>query len=108
MADFRWALTRKVVDGETAVKAPIVVTGFQYPDVEKGSLEDTGCVGLRSSDLPLNSSSSPERLDSWSLEACIAFLRADTSAREVYVHAPLAWAPKIQSAYGVCARLLMS
>ena len=44
----RWALTRKLVDGQGDADARLVAKGYQGPDSRDGLVETCGCASLQS------------------------------------------------------------
>ena len=85
IADTRWVLTWKSVEGGRTVKARTVAPGL---------VGASSCVRLRSSHLQVVSLSALKKWKLWSLDIKNASLRADPSPREDYLHAPLKWCPK--------------
>ena len=51
IAQTRWVLTWKIVDGREFAKARQEAKGFQGPDLRVGVVDTSGCVRLRSSHL---------------------------------------------------------
>ena len=49
IAQIRWVLTWKTVDGEKCVKARLAARGFQDPDLREGLVDTSCCISLRSS-----------------------------------------------------------
>ena len=47
IAQARWVLTRKMVDGRKSVKARLVAEGYQGPDVQDGVVDSPGCLIFR-------------------------------------------------------------
>ena len=51
LLDTRWVLTWKEVEGEKTVKARLVATGYQDPDLQMGNVKIAGCVSSFASDI---------------------------------------------------------
>ena len=94
IVDTRWVLTWKLVEGRRAVKARLVARGYQDPDLAAGLADTASCVSLRSSPHQVISLGALKKWELWSLDIKNAFLQADPSPREVYLHAPLEWRPE--------------
>ena len=67
--------------------------GFQDPDLKEGLVEASGCVSLRSSHLQVISLSAIRKWRLRSRDIKSAFSQADGFERDVFLHAPLEWAP---------------
>ena len=85
----RLVLTWKMVDAKESVQARLVAKGFQYPDPQRGIVDTTCCVGLRSSHLQVISLRAIEEWELWSLDIKNAFLQADGFTRGVFLQGPL-------------------
>ena len=69
IAQTRWVLTWKMVDGKKRVKAHLVAKGFQGPDLQEGLVGTSGCVSIRSSRLPVISLSATAKWNLWSSDS---------------------------------------
>ena len=78
VADSRWALTWKTLDGQSNVKARPVPKGSQGRDLKDGLVETAGCVGLRSSHLRPISLSALIKWERRSVDIRNALPQADT------------------------------
>ena len=95
VADTRWLLTWKEVEGAKTVKARFAVKGFQGPDLRNGNADIAGFVSRRSSQLQLISLGALKEWAIWSLDMENAVFRADGLDREVCVRAPCEWTSNV-------------
>ena len=96
----RWVLTWKMVEGVKTVKARLVATGYQDPDLKNGLVETSGCVSPRSSHLQVVSLAALRGRRLWSLDIKNAFLQADGFGRDVFIQSPPVWLPGIPGVFG--------
>ena len=66
IADTRWVLTWKLVEGKRKVKVRLAARGFQDPDLAAGLVGNSSCVSLRSSHLQ---AISPSALEKWEMRS---------------------------------------
>ena len=90
----RWVLAWKMVDGEKAVKACPVATGYQDPGLRGGKVDAPGRDSFRSSRLQVISLGAVGKWEIWSLDIKNAFLQADGFCREAFLCAPANRDPK--------------
>ena len=92
----RLVLTWGTVEGKKCVKARLAAKGFQGPDLQDGLVETSKCVSFRPSHLQVIPLSAIRKWKLCSLDIKNAFLQADGFERDVFLHAPPAWAPRCQ------------
>ena len=61
VVDTRWVLTWEEAEGAGTVKAQLVATGYQVPDLPNGNMDIAGCVSRRLPHLQLISLSALEK-----------------------------------------------
>ena len=93
VARTRWVLTWEMAGGRKSVKALLVAKGYQYPDIQEGVAETSGCVHLQSSRLRVISLCARQKWKLRRLEIENASLQAGASAREKFPQKPSAWGP---------------
>ena len=77
LTDARCVLTWNEGEGEETVKARLVATEYQDPDLRMGNVDIAGCVSRRSSNLPVISLEVPKKWPLWGLDIKNAFLQKD-------------------------------
>ena len=88
MADARWVMTRKEVDGVKTAKVRLVAKGYQDLDLRNSDAEIAGCVSRRSSHLQLISLGALKTWSIWSVDFKNPFLQEDGFGREVFLRTP--------------------
>ena len=63
VADTRWVLTWKEVEGTKTAEARSAAKGYRDPDLEDGNVGISGCVSTSSSHLQLISLGAPKQLE---------------------------------------------
>ena len=76
------------------MKAHSFAKGHQGPGLKKGRVGTSGFVCLRSSHLQVISLGALKKRIIWSLDIKSAFPRADGFGRQVFLRAPVEWAPE--------------
>ena len=82
-----------MVGDKKRVRARLVPTGFEDPDLREALVDTSGCVSLRSSHLRALSLSAVRKWELWSLDIKHAFLQEDGCTRGVFLQAPSGWEP---------------
>ena len=87
IAQTRWVLTWKMVDGQESANARLVAKDYWGPGVREGIMDTSGCVRLRSSHLQATSLCAIKEGKPWSLDSKNAFLQAGRFTRNVLLQA---------------------
>ena len=87
-ADWRRALTWKVIDRETTANARLVIKVPRGPDLRQGLVEAARFVSLRSPHLQLLALFAIKTWTIWSPDIKHAFIQTDYFHRDVYVRVP--------------------
>ena len=83
-----------MVEGEKAVKACPVATGYQDPGLRDGKVDTPGRDSFRPSRLQVISLGAVGKWNIWSPDIKNAILQADGFRREAFLRAPANWDPK--------------
>ena len=93
IAQTRWVLTWKMVNGKKCGKAKLVAKGYQGPELQDGTVGTSGRVSLRYSHLQVISLRAIEKRNLWSSDIKNALFPADGSSRGAFLSAPVDWGP---------------
>ena len=94
MADTRWAVTWKKVDGVKTAEARLLAEGYQDPDLRNGGVDIACCVCRKSPHLRLIFLGAPKTSPIWNLDVENASPQADGFNREVHLRDPCERNPK--------------